>query len=215
MQQGFWADRWRSGQIGFHLSAVNRHLQAHAGQLPAPPVPVLVPLCGKSHDLAWLADRGHTVVGVEFVEQAARAFFEERNLQPEEGRLGPHLSLASGRITLVVADFFALEANVVGRFTGIWDRAALIAMPPDQQRPYLKQLRALTMDDGHVLMVTFDHDIGTGPPFSISDKTLQPLSDGLFRCDLIADQDILSEEPRFRERGATRVHEQVFVLRPI
>src|SRR5262245_668901 len=63
MNQHFWDERWRAGQTGFHLSEVNPNLVRHHERLgPANPRSrVLVPLCGKSIDLAWLAARGHDV----------------------------------------------------------------------------------------------------------------------------------------------------------
>ena len=42
---------------------------------------VLVPLCGKAHDLAFLAERGHRVVGVELSEIAVRAVFSEHEFE--------------------------------------------------------------------------------------------------------------------------------------
>jgi thiopurine S-methyltransferase len=215
MQQGFWADRWRAGQIGFHLPEVNRRLIAHADRLPPPPARVLVPLCGKSHDLGWLADRGHPVVGVEFVEQAVRAFFEERGVAPQVGQLGGQLALSSGAITLLAGDFFAADAAVLGRFPAVWDRAALVAVAPEQQRAYLAHLRSLVADDGRVLLVSFDHDLPSGPPFPISGPALAQLCDGLFTQELLEDADIFEQEPKFKERGATRIRELTFLLRPI
>jgi hypothetical protein len=69
------------GQIGFHEGAPNAFLQEHVAKLGASRQ-VLVPLCGKSEDLAFLAARGHAVVGVELVEDAVRAFFSEHGLTP-------------------------------------------------------------------------------------------------------------------------------------
>lgn len=215
MQQGFWAERWRAGQTAFHVPEVNRRLIAHVDRLPPVPARVLVPLCGKSHDLGWLADRGHQVVGVEFVEQAVRAFFDERGVAPQAGQLGGQLALTSGAITLLAGDFFAVDANAIGRFPAVWDRAALVAVAPEQQRAYLGHLRSLVADDGCVLLVSFDHDLPSGPPFAIPGAALAALCDGLFTLDLLEDADILEQEPKFKQRGATRIHELTFVLRPI
>ena len=55
-----WIERWQNGRIGWHETDGNAGLRAHwrfdAQQ-------VLVPLCGKSPDLRWLAEQGHRVSG--------------------------------------------------------------------------------------------------------------------------------------------------------
>lgn len=216
MEHDFWAERWRGGQTAFHLADVNRQLLAHAGQLaPGGATRVLVPLCGKSHDLAWLAAQGHEVVGVELVDQAVRELFAERGREPQVGRLGPHVCFRDERITLLVDDFLTLDREAVGGFPAIWDRAALVAIPPTEQARYLGKLRSLITDDGRILLVTFNHDMDSGPPFSLPEAALRPLCAGLFGLERLATHDILAEQPRFRERGATRAEEQVFLLRPL
>ncbi len=74
MDAEFWKTRWQAGQIGFHEGRPNAFLEAHAARLGIARR-VLVPLCGKSVDLAYLAGLGHDVVGVELVEEAAAACF--------------------------------------------------------------------------------------------------------------------------------------------
>ena len=69
MDPSFWRDRWQAGQIGFHEGRPNSFLERFADRLPRGGR-VLVPLCGKAEDLAYLAGRGHEVVGVELVEDA-------------------------------------------------------------------------------------------------------------------------------------------------
>ena len=39
-----------------------------------------MPLCGKSLDMKWLAEQGHSVVGIDIVELAAQQFFTENDL---------------------------------------------------------------------------------------------------------------------------------------
>lgn len=216
MEHDFWTERWRNRQLGFHLSEVNPHLVAHAPALaPGGPTRVLVPLCGKSIDLRWLRAQGHEVVGVEFVEEAALAFFAENELEPAASRLGPHPTLRAEGITIVLDDFRALDPTVLGRFPAIYDRAALVALAPDVRPAYVAKLRALASDDARLLLIGFDHDIGSGPPFSIPAPELVRLMAGQFACELLQELDLLPTEPRFRERGAKRVREQVWLGRPI
>ncbi len=57
--------------------------QNHVGLLTQdrPSISILVPLCGKSLDLHWLYQHGHSVVGVELSGLAAKQFFEENGIQ--------------------------------------------------------------------------------------------------------------------------------------
>jgi thiopurine S-methyltransferase len=212
VQRSFWNDRWQAGQIGFHLPQVNPRLIGHAGHLPAPGR-VLVPLCGKTHDLAWLAARGHEVWGVEFVEQAARAFFEERGLTPAPVLAGAMPALRHGAITIVVGDLFDLDVAAVGPFPAIYDRAALVAIEPARQREYLLALRRLATDQAHLLLIAFDHDMQSGPPFSVPAAELLALAQDLFTLGAVEVVDVLEAEPRFRQRGATRMNETVWLGR--
>ncbi|MGC9460848.1 thiopurine S-methyltransferase, partial [Vibrio genomosp. F10 str. 9ZD137] len=54
----FWHSKWAANQIGFHLEDVNPLLiQYWPKTQPKRSDSVLVPLCGKSEDLVWLATR--------------------------------------------------------------------------------------------------------------------------------------------------------------
>ncbi|NLE47300.1 MAG: thiopurine S-methyltransferase, partial [Sandaracinaceae bacterium] len=88
-------ERWERGEIGFHEGRPNQLLEKHIGLFEGRRR-VLVPLSGKAVDLRFLAERGLEVVGVELVEAAARAFFEEQALEMSERREGDFLVLESG-----------------------------------------------------------------------------------------------------------------------
>lgn len=162
MNREFWLDRWASGQIGFHEGAVNRHLQQH---WPDRPGTVLVPLCGKTHDLHALVARGHTVTGVELSAAACDAVFAEHGLTPTLDTWGPYVRRRHGALTVLEGDFFALT----GQWDAVWDRAALIALPPDMRPRYVAHLRTLLGPGAHVLLVTLDYPQAerAGPPFSV------------------------------------------------
>jgi thiopurine S-methyltransferase len=76
MDKDFWLTKWASNRIGFHLTDVNPLLIEYWPELsPKEEEQVLVPLCGKSEDLVWLASKHQKVIGVELSEIAVRAFF--------------------------------------------------------------------------------------------------------------------------------------------
>src|SRR5204863_4627370 len=104
-----------------------------AAALPERGERVLVPLCGKSKDLAWLQQRGHAVVGVELSPIAAKAFFDEQALPftvEPDGPFARHRGTTAA-IEIFVGDFFAFDAARAGAVTGYYDRAALVALPPE------------------------------------------------------------------------------------
>src|SRR5690554_6648884 len=114
MEPDFWHQRWQENRIGFHMEKPLPLLLKHWPSLDLPAGSrVFVPLCGKSVDMAWLAGRGHRVLGVELSELAVRQFFEERGLEPavHETRYGRHYS--SGPYELIVGDAFALDTDVL------------------------------------------------------------------------------------------------------
>ena len=83
MQAEFWQSRWQEGRIGFHQSQVNPLLLKHFDTLNLPKGSrILVPLSGKSVDMAWLAHQGYDVVGIELVESSVQEFFVEQDITP-------------------------------------------------------------------------------------------------------------------------------------
>lgn len=83
MEESFWQARWAENQIGFHQRETNPYLERYWSRLGLPAgCQVLVPLCGKSLDLLWLAGQGYRVLGVELAERAVLDFFAEQGLEP-------------------------------------------------------------------------------------------------------------------------------------
>ena len=107
MHEDFWQERWARNEIGFHLREVNPYLQRHWPDLElAPSTQVLMPLCGKSLDMAWLAGQGYRVLDVELAESAVIAFFAEQELTPEVDQYGAFRRYQAGAVELLCGDFF-------------------------------------------------------------------------------------------------------------
>jgi len=207
MEQEFWRARWDEGRIGFHEGEVNRYLETWWPRIvAAADSRVLVPLCGKAVDLLWLRERGHRVVGVEFAAAAVEAFEAEHGQ-----RDGLHL---------LQADFLALQPSELAAAGGgppqAWyDRAAMVALPPEMRALYVDRLHALLPSDARGLLVTFAYpqEEKQGPPFSVEADEVRERYAAGFEIELLADVDRLGAEPRHREAGLTRLHEQVWRLR--
>jgi thiopurine S-methyltransferase len=174
MQPDFWHSRWAEGRIGFHEGTANALLQQHADWLQ-PARRIVVPLCGKAEDVAWLAKAGHAVVGVELVEEAVRAFFTERNLTPRRIERGSLVGYESGPITLWVADIFKATVDILGTFDGLYDRASLVALPEPMRSAYSSHLRTLLAPTGKGLVISFEYpqELMEGPPFSVPEAAVR------------------------------------------
>lgn len=198
MENEFWHSRWREGRIGFHEGRTNVFLERHGGKLGTNKR-VLVPLCGKSQDLAYLAGLGHEVVGVELVEQAVRAFFEEQGLTPDVEPRNAHRLYRAGNITIVVGDVLMVGHSEVGDVTALYDRAALIALPPPVRARYTHHLRSLLAPGSSGLVVTLEYpqEKMEGPPFSVPEAELRTHYAGLALQEL----ETGAESESFRSQG--------------
>ncbi len=184
MEEQFWRARWDAGQIGFHQSEVHEDLVREGARwLGEQPGAVLVPLCGKSLDLLWLAERA-PVLGVELVEAAVAAFFAERGLSASRATTGAYTAWTAPelpRLTLLQGDIFALESlgERLSTITHVWDRAALVALPRDARAAYAANLSRL-LPGARLLLNTFDigPDEGHGPPFSVTSEEVATLYAG-------------------------------------
>lgn len=186
MEQEFWLDRWARCEIGFHQPDVDTMLQRWWPELGvAAGAPVFVPLCGKSLDLRYLARAGHPVIGVELAETAVRAFFDEAGETPETAPWRGGTRYAHGATTLYAGDLFELGPDALSAVRAVYDRAAIVALPPPMRERYAAHLRAVLPVDAGVTMlvltVEYDQQAVPGPPFSVAESELNALYDG---CDL-------------------------------
>jgi len=174
MEPAFWIGRWKEGRIAFHEGRTNVYLERYESHLAAARR-VFVPLCGKTEDLAYLAGRGHEVVGVELVEDAVRAFFAEHGVTPTVTQRGAFTVYEEGSITLLTGNLFDATPELLGPIDALYDRAALIALPSDVRARYVERLRTLLPRDAPGLVVTLEYpqDRMDGPPFSVLEAELR------------------------------------------
>ena len=178
--------------------------------------PVLVPLCGKSLDMRYLAGLGHPVMGVELSALACVQYFEEQQLPCERRRSGPFEVYTGGEVSLYCGDFFAMQPDATGAVAGYYDRAALIALPQAERGRYVGHLESLLPAGAEGLVVTawFPDGEKKGPPFPITSEDVLALYEPGFEVALLETVDILVREPRFRERwGVSELFESVFRVR--
>jgi thiopurine S-methyltransferase len=218
MEPTFWQHRWAEGRTGWHQPEANRLLVRHWPVLSvAPDCRVFVPLCGKSLDMAWLADQGHQVFGVELAPEACEAFFAERGLTPAVDNKGAFRRYRAGAIELWAGDAFELTAADLSDCAACYDRAALIALPPDLRRRYVTHVLGLLPLGCRALLITLEYPSAEkqGPPFSVDEAEIHRLFEPHWRVSFQDRRDILARESGFREEGVTRLHTAAYRLRKL
>ena len=215
MRQEFWLERWQEGQIGFHQDRINHYLTRHFARTGAKQGgTVLVTLCGKSMDMLWLLEQGFRVVGVELSQLAVQAFFSENNLQPAITSSGKFQRYHADDITLLCGDYFDLTAADIADIAAVYDRASLIALPPEMRRRYADHLTNLLPRGTNVLLITMEYpqDQMQGPPFAVRESEVHVLYDHYFKVECLESLDVLAENPGFKERGLSEMMERTFLL---
>jgi thiopurine S-methyltransferase len=214
LQKEFWHERWRLGLIGFHQNAVERMLQTHWARLQVTDGGVFVPLCGKSLDLIWLRDLGMEVTGVKLSAVALEAFCLEQGVLTRRANHGMFEHFDSPGLHLLHGDFFRVSAENLVNVRAVYDRAALIALPPEVRQRYVKHMNHLTTAGTKTLLMTVEypqHQV-SGPPHSVSASEVEQLYGTTHTIELLGRRDILAEEVRLRTRGTTEIHELCFLL---
>ncbi|WP_440466601.1 thiopurine S-methyltransferase [Pseudomonas sp. YH-1] len=216
MQHEFWQSRWARNEIGFHQQAVNPALQRHWPNLELPEeAQVLVPLCGKSLDMLWLAQWGYRVLGIELAERAAIDFFAELGVTPQITREGALRRYSYERLEILQGDFFDVTAEQVAGCSALYDRAALIALPPDLRADYAVHLQRIVPRQVRGLLVSLEYPQTEmdGPPFAVLADEVHRLFVEGWDVEEVERLDVLAENPKFLKRGVSHLDEVAFTLR--
>ncbi len=215
MHIDFWKQRWADQQIGFHLDEVNPNLAQYWSEIAdREGQQVLVPLCGKSVDMIWLAAQGCQVMGVECSEQAVQQFINEQQLTATTSQQGEFTLYQAEDIQLLQGDFFKLTAALLQSVTAVYDRASLIALPVDMRMQYVELLQCNLPRSVTILLVTVDYEqaLMQGPPFAVSHNEVERLYRPSFDISLLDERNVIDDSPRFRERGLNHMFERVYKI---
>lgn len=215
MEKSFWLERWERQETGFHQDEINPFLAQHWQELQlARNAKVFVPLCGKSMDMLWLRKQGHTVLGVELSPIAVQAFFRENSYMPIQTEKGNFKCLEADNIRILCGDFFDLGKDDLKDVGAAYDRASLVALPPEMRERYVHHLLSILPPATRILLLSFDYHQPEmpGPPFAVSIEEVESLYQGRASIRLLAQHDTLDKNSRFRERGLSQLQENIFLL---
>ncbi|MCB1046152.1 MAG: thiopurine S-methyltransferase [Calditrichaeota bacterium] len=215
MDAEYWLDGWRHDHKPFHQRRINPHLQAHWSRLdPGKDARVLVPLCGRSLDMGWIASQGCRVLGVELAPEPVRAFFDELGQEPVCQDLPPFRRWCAQNLELLQGDFFRLNPEHTSDCRAIYDRASLPALPPEMRQLYASTLARVAPVGCRSLLIVpvYEQSQMQPPPFSVDHEEVMSLFGPHWSVELLEEQE-MPVAPRFAERGLKGIRERVYLLR--
>ncbi|MEL7832963.1 thiopurine S-methyltransferase [Fodinibius sp. Rm-B-1B1-1] len=219
MEISYWQSRWRKDNTGWHMDMVYPPLPKLWKRLNIKSESrILVPLCGKSLDLHWLAEHSQKVIGVDVSHKALHTVMEKYPETFSQTSSHNFTVYKSSSLELWEGDFMKLPTKEITPIDLVYDKASIIALPPKMRPQYAQKILDLCGNTTRILLQTFEYiqEEMNGPPFSVDEKELQKLFGHNFRLQLMHEQSKLEELEPFQQRGlSSYLTEQVFYLTPL
>lgn len=214
MKNDFWLKKWEMGDTPFHEVDVNPNLMHYFSRLNLQNGDhILVPLCGKSKDMLWLAEQGLQVIGVELSPIACNEFFAELGVNPMMTKHKGFSIYQYNNIKVFCGDLFELFAEDLPSIQAIYDCKALIALPPDLRKKYVKHLISCTNDQVKMILITIDtDDIVRSPPFPINEAEINALYGEHFNIQPIKQEQMSALSDNLIQKGFTHIIESVYFI---
>ncbi len=212
MDYEFWDNCWQRPSQPFHVESAHPLLSKYL-HLFKKDRRVLLPLSGKSLDPIFLAENGLFSTSIEFNPTAVESFIADTQLKPIEKQTNKFEHFDFGKFEIWLADFFNLSSKVIGKFSQVFDRAALVALPDDLRNRYTQHLISLLESDAVIYMVTMDYKTAEmdGPPFYINLKALQEYfpNSSIKELDRVS---LLNNHPRWKELELSYLDEVLYQI---
>jgi len=209
-----WLKIWETGDTKFHSAKITPELIKYLPKTRIKPGEcVLVPLCGKSKDMFWLAEQGYQVIGVELSSKACEEFFIDHGLQPQITKEKRFIKYHYQNITLLCGDFFDLKNEDIPDIKLIYDWKALIALPPKIQKKYVAHLMHCVDNQADMLLLSIDSpDKINGAPYPITPQEINKLFSHYFMIQLLENKVIAELAEHLIELGYRKASATIYLL---
>ncbi|SMO33975.1 thiopurine S-methyltransferase [Fodinibius sediminis] len=164
---------------------------------------VLVPLCGKAHDLDWLADQGYHVIGAEAAQRPLMEVMERSNASFVRTESHGFTVYRSESMELWHGNFLKLPIPPTAPIDAIYDKTSIVALPPAMREQHARKLLSLSQRHTQMLLQSFEYvqEEMNGPPFSVPEQEIATLFGADFKYTLLHEESKIEQLERFRRRG--------------
>lgn len=156
----FWQGLYDEGRTGWDRGAPSPALDRWLGEGMLAPCRILVPGCGRGHEVVALARSGFDVTAIDYAPAAVAA-------------LEAALATSVVGATVVAADLFSFEPPEP--FGAIYEQTCLCALEPVRRADYERRLWSWLMPGGTLAAAFMQTDAPGGPPFACPPEAMRTL----------------------------------------
>ena len=160
LDRDYWQGRYEAGTTGWDRGSASPALEAWLSSGALAPCRILVPGCGRGHEVVALARAGFRVTGLDYAStavEALRARLAEDRLDGE----------------VVEADLLAWEPDAP--FDAVYEQTCLCALSPGCWKDYEHRLASWLVPGGSLAAAFMQTDSPSGPPFTCAPEAMRRL----------------------------------------
>lgn len=160
LSRHFWQGRYLEGSTGWDRGGPSPALDAWMRSGALQPCRILVPGCGRGHELVDLARLGFDVTGLDFAPAAVQAARDRLHQEGLEAKV-------------IETDIFAFEPADL--FDAVYEQTCLCAIEPKRWPEYESRLASWLVPGGQLAAAFMQTDSSTGPPFACPPDAMRQL----------------------------------------
>ncbi|MGB8353311.1 MAG: methyltransferase [Chthoniobacteraceae bacterium] len=152
-----WESRYKSGETPWEKGAPSPGLLEYLETNPPLNGKILVPGCGRGHDVRAISNSSNEVTGLDIAPSAIQ---------------GADSFQKTGRETYRLEDLFNLPPDLRQAFDWVWEHTCFCAIDPSMRPAYVQAVSTALKPGGHLLAIFYldpgNDNENDGPPFGVT-----------------------------------------------
>ena len=181
-----WQRHYEENDLGWDLGQVAPPFVKLWQEEKLPLGKVLVPGCGRGHEVVFLAENGFDVTAIDFSSGAVtylKNALKKRNL---EGRI-------------LHQDFFSLDESHEGVYDLVLEQTFFCAISPKQRRDYVLNVSRILKPGGILVGLFYHTDEQGGPPYNTTREDIETHFSEKFKIQELYKTTLSSEQRKGKE----------------
>jgi methyl halide transferase len=159
-KQEDWQRHYDANDLGWDLGQVAPPFVKLWQEKKLPLGKVLIPGCGRGHEVIFLAENGFEVTGIDYSEGAVtylKDALQKKNLQGQ----------------ILHQDFFSLDDSHAGVYDWVLEQTFFCAISPKHRRDYVMNVARLLKPGGILAGLFYHTDKQGGPPYNTTREDIE------------------------------------------